>query len=47
MALKQLGTTVGLLEADVYGPSVPMMFGVGEERPRAAGGQKFLPGRAL
>ena len=25
------------------GPSVPMMFGVGEERPRAAGGQNFYP----
>src|SRR5712664_2010571 len=35
--------TVGLLDADIYGPSVPMMFGVGEERPRAAGGQNFYP----
>src|SRR5437879_588705 len=43
MALKQLGMTVGLMDADVYGPSVPMMFGVDEERPRAAGGQNFYP----
>jgi len=43
MALKRLGMTVGLMDADIYGPSVPMMFGVGEERPRAAGGQNFYP----
>ena len=46
MALKQLGMTVGLMDADVYGPSVPMMFGVDEERPRAAGGQDFYPSSA-
>src|SRR5206468_11985514 len=41
MALKQLGMSVGLMDADVYGPSAPMMFGVDEERRRAAGVQNF------
>jgi len=42
-ALARLGHKVGLLDADIYGPSVPMMFGTGDERPRSAGGQSFYP----
>ncbi len=33
LALGQSGATVGLMDADIYGPSVPMMFGVRGERP--------------
>jgi ATP-binding protein involved in chromosome partitioning len=33
LALAQSGAKVGLMDADVYGPSVPIMFGVRGERP--------------
>ncbi|MGJ7030391.1 P-loop NTPase [Niabella hirudinis] len=33
LALAQSGAAVGLMDADIYGPSVPIMFGVRGERP--------------
>ncbi|HTQ64851.1 MAG TPA: Mrp/NBP35 family ATP-binding protein [Puia sp.] len=33
LALAQDGAKLGLLDADIYGPSVPIMFGVRGERP--------------
>ena len=35
IALARLGYKVGLLDTDVFGPSMPKMFGVEEERPYA------------
>ena len=33
IALARANQRVGLIDADIYGPSVPMMFGVEDERP--------------
>jgi len=42
LALSQGGARVGLMDADIYGPSVPIMFGVRGERPMMieVGGEK-------
>jgi ATP-binding protein involved in chromosome partitioning len=42
-ALAQTGASVGLLDADVYGPSVTHMLGAGEERMLADDDKKMLP----
>jgi ATP-binding protein involved in chromosome partitioning len=36
VALAQSGASVGLMDADIYGPSAPMMFGVRGQRPMMA-----------
>lgn len=43
LALAQGGATVGLMDADIYGPSVPIMFGVRGERPM----MKEVNGKAM
>ena len=41
LALKTIGCKVGLLDADIYGPSIPKMMGI-EEKPKSDG-QKLEP----
>jgi len=41
-ALKQLGANVGLLDCDIYGPSIPLMMGV-HERPTISQQEQLVP----
>ena len=41
LALKKVGCKVGLLDADIYGPSIPKMFNI-DEKPKSDG-QKLEP----
>ncbi len=42
LALQKLGGSVGLLDADVYGPNVPVMLGTNEQ-PRAENDKTIVP----
>jgi len=42
IALSRMGSQVGLLDADVYGPNVPLMLGT-DEQPQAISERQILP----
>ncbi|RJX33918.1 MAG: MRP family ATP-binding protein [Desulfarculus sp.] len=42
VGLKALGLSVGILDLDLYGPSIPLMLGASQARPGAAG-DKIAP----
>ncbi len=41
-ALQRLGRKVGLLDCDIYGPSIPLMMGA-RERPGVSANEKLIP----
>jgi ATP-binding protein involved in chromosome partitioning len=43
LALKRQGHSVGIIDADIYGPSLPMIFGKREEKPRSNSEKKIIP----
>src|SRR5262245_13089805 len=44
-ALEHLGASVGLLDCDIYGPSVPLMMGT-RQRPTISAHDKMVPPRS-
>jgi len=42
LALREFGLKVGILDADIYGPSMPKLLGI-RERPQSAGGNRLRP----
>ena len=43
LGLAAEGATVGILDADIYGPSQPMMLGIQGQRPSSADGKTLAP----
>jgi len=43
LALRSLGHKVGILDADIYGPSVPMLLNKRDAKPVAGADKKILP----
>ncbi|MEM6640111.1 MAG: iron-sulfur cluster carrier protein ApbC [Pseudomonadota bacterium] len=46
LALSEEGARCGLLDADIYGPSLPVLMGLRDQQPESADGQHVKPLRA-
>jgi ATP-binding protein involved in chromosome partitioning len=42
LGLRDLGLKVGMLDADIYGPSLPKLFAI-KEKPETIGGKRLIP----
>ena len=42
LALKAIGSKVGILDADIYGPSLPKMMSI-NEKPKSEDGKSLIP----
>ncbi len=43
LTLHRMGKKVGIIDADIYGPSMPMIFGKRDEKPRSNSEKKIIP----
>jgi ATP-binding protein involved in chromosome partitioning len=46
LAWAMQGARVGLLDADIYGPSQPLMMGLAGQKPHSADGKRLIPPKA-
>ncbi|RFC66268.1 MRP family ATP-binding protein [Fulvimarina endophytica] len=43
LGLRDLGLRVGILDADIYGPSIPRLLDLKDKKPQSAGGRLLMP----
>lgn len=46
VAMAEAGLSVGVVDADIYGPSIPRMLGIASEKPAMTPDQKVVPATA-